>query len=78
VAVTHDGGRTWAYAAWPQAFTGSDTYHIESQINLVNPTTGWVLLRKYPGSAIGIPDTLLLKTGDGGLTWVEISPVIRP
>jgi photosystem II stability/assembly factor-like uncharacterized protein len=78
VSVTHDGGRTWARTAWPEAFTGSDTHHIESQLNFVNPTTGWVLLRKYPGSAGGIPDTLLLKTSDGGLTWVEISPVINP
>ena len=78
LSVTHDGGNTWTQSAWPQGFTSSETEYIEPQINFVSPTTGWILLRKFPRSGGRIAKSIFLKTTDGGLTWTEIVPVINP
>ena len=78
LSVTHDGGKTWTQTAWPKGFTSSETEYIEPQINFVSPTTGWILLQKFPRSGGRIAKTIFLKTTDGGLTFTETTPVINP
>ena len=78
LSITHDGGKTWTFVAWPPCFKSTDEFYIEPQLNFVSPSIGWAVLRKISRSRESPTETTFLKTTDGGLTWAEISPVFIP
>lgn len=63
--VTRDHGVTWSHIPVRGALRKYLTSHYQvDQLNMVSEKSGWMLLRKGTGV------TKLLKTSDGGVTWV--------
>jgi len=74
--ITHDSGNTWAVHDLGIDMPARDE-HTYIQLDFVNPTTGWILIRVYDPQGLW-QNSRLLKTVDGGLTWTELSPRIYP
>jgi len=60
--VTSDGGQHWT------AITPSANFQHISQLNFVSAQEGWAISTASPTTPV------LLKTMDGGQTWVQVSP----
>jgi len=74
--ITNDSGKTWAAHDFGVDIPARDE-HTFIQLDFVNPTTGWILIKVYDAQGIW-SNSRLLKTVDGGLTWTELSPRIYP
>ncbi len=76
LCATHDGGNTWLTLGFgiPISIDNMNTF---AQLDFINPVTGWVLFR-MSNQQSARPSSRLLKTTDGGLTWMELHPVIMP
>ena len=63
VAVTHDGGATWATILWPAPLPTFDplAFSGPAQLSFVNASDGWILAN----------DGRLYRTVDGGQSWVQ-------
>jgi photosystem II stability/assembly factor-like uncharacterized protein len=63
VAITHDGGATWAAILWPAPSLTLDplAFSGPAQLSFVNATDGWMLAN----------DGRLYRTVDGGQSWVQ-------
>jgi photosystem II stability/assembly factor-like uncharacterized protein len=55
-----DGGRTWSHVK---------VVNWDGQFSFVDPQNGWAVARENN-------DVALVKTSDGGGTWVQIMPTI--
>jgi len=62
----------------PEEFKSSETVYIETQLNFIDPMRGWMILTKRSKETSELLADTLLKTTDGGTTWIEIFPVINP
>jgi photosystem II stability/assembly factor-like uncharacterized protein len=65
--VTHDGGRHWAAIGPNAAIREGGT------LDFIDNRTGFTLY-----SALGERTSTLLKTTDGGHTWIALHPSITP
>jgi photosystem II stability/assembly factor-like uncharacterized protein len=68
--VSHDRARTWESVTSVLDLTMSDTRSVTG-LNFVNANTGWVLIMENEV-------TSLYKTGDGGVHWTQLSPLLTP
>ncbi len=68
LCTTQNGGTTWQQIATPFALGSPGAGAFVSQFEFVNGLTGWAILADQQGSAG------LLKTTDGGRTWVRLQP----
>jgi photosystem II stability/assembly factor-like uncharacterized protein len=68
LCATQDGGKSWQSIAAPFPFgpAGGDAFI--SQFDFVDGVTGWGMLMDQQGNAA------LLKTTDGGHTWIRLQP----
>ncbi len=57
-----DGGQSWDYVK---------SVNWDAQFSFVDPQTGWAIARAND-------ETALVKTSNGGASWIEIRPVIAP
>ncbi len=65
---TQDGGETWQQIATPFPVGSPSTGAFVSQFDFVDGLIGWAILTDQQGSAA------LLKTADGGRTWIRLQP----
>ncbi len=67
--VTHNAGKTWS------AVDSDHDLRSARSIEFVTPEAGWAYLEKTdcPGKTACLTESYLLRTGDGGQTWSDIS-----
>lgn len=74
--VTSDGGNTWSVHSFGTDIP-TDIDHSFLQLDFVNPATGWLLIKANDEQGNRLTPRLL-KTTDGGLTWMEMTLVLSP
>lgn len=75
LCVTHDSGNSWQtldYGLSIPADKQTTSFHLD----FVNPNIGWLLVNLYDDQYSWLGFHLLITT-DGGITWSEISPIIK-
>jgi photosystem II stability/assembly factor-like uncharacterized protein len=65
IAKTTDGGETWSHQIFEPPNPELDIGRL-NWVQFVDDTTGWVVGRTFPGA-----EELIIKTTDGGTTWVR-------
>ncbi len=68
---TQDGGQTWQQIAAPFPLGSPGAGAFVSQFDFVDGLAGWAILADQQGNAA------LLKTTDGGRTWIRLEPRLR-
>ncbi len=68
LCTTQDGGATWQQIATPFPLGSPGAGAFVSQFDFVDGLTGWAILADQQGSAG------LLRTTDGGHTWIRLQP----
>jgi hypothetical protein len=77
--VTHDAAESWQAIAHDGDFGWGDYHRAVSQVDFVDGTHGWVLIREVGGNGAGRYDyEFLYKTIDGGATWKNLPEKIMP
>jgi photosystem II stability/assembly factor-like uncharacterized protein len=76
LCVTHDDGIKWQ-SIDPGITIPAEAENKVFQPDFINNTTGWLLVNAYDATGWSF-SSHLLKTVDGGATWMEISPIIKP
>jgi photosystem II stability/assembly factor-like uncharacterized protein len=67
LCATQDGGQTWREVPTPFSFDSSGGDHVQ-RFDFVDASIGWATLVDVQGARV------LLKTDDGGRTWIRLMP----
>ncbi len=65
---THDGGEDWQQISTPFPFSSPAGDVLVTEVDFIDHQTGWAILADQQGGAA------LLKTTDGGHTWIRLQP----
>jgi photosystem II stability/assembly factor-like uncharacterized protein len=77
--VTHNAAKSWQTIAHDVDFGGDSSHRAVSQVDFVDGTHGWVLIREIGGNGAAHYDyEFLYKTTDGGATWKNLPEKIMP